>query len=142
MSEADIREAEAELGIAFPDQYREYLLRQSAGGVVNRLSRSGAGWGWHGDSSTNYDLLTTAFPHPDSYRVHEDDLDARGPPVQLSVASISRCGRGAVNEQQARHCVKAHLTHRNRAPRIRDKQLLNARRTPQPAKRFQPTSRR
>ncbi|MEU5431515.1 SMI1/KNR4 family protein [Streptomyces olivoreticuli] len=88
MSEADIREAEAELGIAFPDQYREYLLRQSAGGAVNLLSRSGAGWGWHADSSANYDLLTTAFPHPDSYRVHEDDLDAREPPVQLSVTSI------------------------------------------------------
>lgn len=61
LSEAEICEAEAELGIAFPDQYREYLLRQSAGGAVNRLCRSAAGWGWQGDSSTNYDLLTTAF---------------------------------------------------------------------------------
>ncbi|MEU8834680.1 SMI1/KNR4 family protein [Streptomyces sp900116325] len=62
LSEAEIREAEAELGIAFPDQYREYLLRHSPDGAVNRLRRSAAGWGWHGDSSTNYDLLTTAFP--------------------------------------------------------------------------------
>ncbi|MFF5277352.1 SMI1/KNR4 family protein [Streptomyces sp. NPDC000133] len=80
LSEAEICEAEAELGIAFPDQYREFLLRRpSPDGAVNRLRRSAAGWGWHGDSSTNYDLLTTAFPHPDSYRAHEDELDAREP---------------------------------------------------------------
>ncbi|MFI6122670.1 SMI1/KNR4 family protein [Streptomyces sp. NPDC051064] len=79
LSEAEICEAEAELGIAFPDQYRAYLLRQDAGGAVNRLRRSPAGWGWQGDSDTNYDLLTTAFPHPDSYGAYEDELDAREP---------------------------------------------------------------
>ncbi|MGW0667159.1 SMI1/KNR4 family protein [Streptomyces sp. NPDC002746] len=82
LSEAEIREAEAELGIAFPEQYREYLLRQSTGGAVNRLRRSAAGWGWHGDSSTNYGLLTTDFPHPDSYCAYEDELDARRPPAE------------------------------------------------------------
>ncbi|MFF8232203.1 SMI1/KNR4 family protein [Streptomyces caelestis] len=79
LSEAEIREAEAELGIAFPDQYREYLRQQDADGAVNHLCRSAAGWGWHEDSDTNCDLLTTAFPHPDSYRVYEDELDAREP---------------------------------------------------------------
>ncbi|MEU7020466.1 SMI1/KNR4 family protein [Streptomyces sp. NPDC046203] len=79
LSEAEISEAEAELGVTFPDQYREYVLRQSAGGAVNRLCRSAAGWGWSGDSLTNYDLLTTDFPHPDSYRAYEDELDAREP---------------------------------------------------------------
>ncbi|WP_235033034.1 SMI1/KNR4 family protein [Streptomyces sp. WAC05374] len=79
LSEAEICEAEAELGIAFPQAYREYLLRPSAGGAVNRLRRTAAGWGWHGDSSTNYDLLTLAFPHPDSYRADEEELDAREP---------------------------------------------------------------
>ena len=82
LSEAEICEAEAELGIAFPDQYREHLLQQSAGGAVNHLCRSAAGWGWHGDSSTNYDLLTTNFPHRDSYRTYEDELDAREPLTQ------------------------------------------------------------
>lgn len=43
------------------------------------LYRSAAGWGWLGDSDTNYDLLTTAFPHPDSYRAYEDELVAREP---------------------------------------------------------------
>lgn len=79
LSEAEICEAEAELGIAFPDQYREYLLRQDADDAVRRLCRSAAGWGWHGDSDTNYDLLTTAFPHPASYRAYEDELIARDP---------------------------------------------------------------
>ncbi|MFE1768450.1 SMI1/KNR4 family protein [Streptomyces angustmyceticus] len=82
LSETEICEAEAELGIALPDQYREYLLQQSAGVAVNRLHRSAAGWGWHGDSSTNYDLLTTNFPHPDSYRAYADELDTREPLTQ------------------------------------------------------------
>ncbi|MFE9912468.1 SMI1/KNR4 family protein [Streptomyces clavifer] len=103
----EICEAEAELGIAFPDQYREYLLRQDTGGAVNRLCRSTAGWGWHGDLDTNYDLLTTAFPHPDSYRAYEDELEAREPltenfpattPTRQRVSSgtpNTRCSRSA-----------------------------------------------
>jgi hypothetical protein len=79
LSEAQVCEAEAELGIAFPVEYREYLLRQGAGGAINRLRRTAAGWGWQGDSSTNYGLLTIAFPHPDSYRAYEDELDGREP---------------------------------------------------------------
>ncbi|OQQ20640.1 hypothetical protein B0675_25255 [Streptomyces sp. M41(2017)] len=82
LSEAEICEAEAELGIRFPGQYRAYLLRRSAGGTVNRLYRSAVGWGWYGDSSTNYDLLTTDFAPPDSYRAYKDDLDAREPRTQ------------------------------------------------------------
>ncbi|MET8857749.1 SMI1/KNR4 family protein [Streptomyces sp. NPDC004579] len=82
LSDAEILAAEAELGITFPEQYRAYLLRQSAGDTVNRLYRSAAGWGWHGDSSTNYALLTSDFPHPDSYRAYEDELDEREPQAQ------------------------------------------------------------
>ena len=74
-----MREAETELGIAFPEEYREHLLRVSAGGEVRRLYRSTAGWGRQDDSDTNHGLLTTPFPHPDSYRAHSDDLDAREP---------------------------------------------------------------
>ncbi len=79
LSEAQVCEAEAELGIVFPVGYREYLLRRSAGGAMNRPRRTAAGWGWQGDSGTNYALLTIAFPHPDSYRAYEDELDAREP---------------------------------------------------------------
>ncbi|WP_328497890.1 SMI1/KNR4 family protein [Streptomyces sp. NBC_00414] len=79
LSEAEIREAEAELGIPFPGEYREWLLRHDVDSRVNRLRRAAEGWGWQGDSSTNYGLLTAAFPHPDSYRGYQDELDAREP---------------------------------------------------------------
>jgi len=79
LSEAEIREAETELGLTFPGGYREYLLRQNGGGTVHRLSRNTTGWGWEGDSDTNYGLLTTAFPHPDSCRGYADELEAREP---------------------------------------------------------------
>ncbi|MCX5399244.1 SMI1/KNR4 family protein [Streptomyces sp. NBC_00102] len=79
LTEAEVLSAEAELGITFPREYREYLLRRTAGGVVNRLRRTAAGWGWDGDHGTNYALLGEDFPHPDSYRAREDELDAREP---------------------------------------------------------------
>ncbi len=79
LSEEDVCEAETELGITFPDEYRDHLLRNNAGGAVCRLRRSAAGWGWYGDASTNYGLLTTPFPHPDSYRDDQDELDDREP---------------------------------------------------------------
>ncbi|TXS21374.1 SMI1/KNR4 family protein [Streptomyces sp. ms191] len=79
LTTAELREAEEELGITFPEDYRDHLLRRSAGGRINRLRRDAAGWGWDGDSDTNYDLLRTDFPHPDSYRAYEDDLDDREP---------------------------------------------------------------
>ena len=79
LTPAEVRDAEEELGITFPEDYRDHLLRRSAGGRINRLRRDAAGWGWHGDSDTNYDLLRTDFPHPDSYRAYEDGLDDREP---------------------------------------------------------------
>ncbi|MET9388045.1 SMI1/KNR4 family protein [Streptomyces sp. NPDC002928] len=39
LSEEEIPATEAGLGITFPDEYRDYLLRQSAGGAVRRLRR-------------------------------------------------------------------------------------------------------
>lgn len=91
LSETEVREAEAELGITFPDQYREYLLSRSAGGAVNRLRRTAAGWGWEGDGDTNYALLTAPFPHPDSYRDREDALNAREPrPEDFPDADVHR----------------------------------------------------
>ncbi|MFB6957167.1 SMI1/KNR4 family protein [Streptomyces sp. NPDC056309] len=79
LSEGEIREAEAELGVTFPDEYAGYLFRQNGGGNVNPLCRTAEGWRWEGDTRTNYDLLATDFPHPDSYRDREDELDAREP---------------------------------------------------------------
>jgi hypothetical protein len=79
LSEPEVREAEADLGITFPAEYRDYLLRVSAGHRINRLSRGADGWRWHGDRDTNYDLLTEPFPHPDSYADYDDELDDREP---------------------------------------------------------------
>ncbi|MEV5968378.1 SMI1/KNR4 family protein [Streptomyces sp. NPDC051921] len=80
LSEADVRGAEADLGITFPEEYRDHLLRVSAGHRINRLGPGPDGWGWYGDTDTNYDLLTEPFPHPDSYRAYDDELDGREPP--------------------------------------------------------------
>ncbi|WP_328719807.1 SMI1/KNR4 family protein [Streptomyces sp. NBC_00247] len=79
LSEEEVRAAEAELGITFPEGYREYLLRRSAGGRVKRLLHTPEGWRWEEDWRTNHALLSTPFPHPDSYRAREDELDAREP---------------------------------------------------------------
>ncbi|MFI8826832.1 SMI1/KNR4 family protein [Streptomyces sp. NPDC053431] len=81
LTEADVREAESDLGITFPAEYREHLLRHGDGGNAFRpLWRSPRGWCWYGDADTNYDLLTEPFPHPDTYRAYEDELDEREPP--------------------------------------------------------------
>ncbi|MEU8616416.1 SMI1/KNR4 family protein [Streptomyces sp. NPDC048623] len=95
----EVVEAERELGIRFPDEYREYLLLVSAGGGgggggggrgqgqgFNRLWRGPDGWGWWGDRDTNYDLLTTDFPHPDSYAAYDDELGDREPPREDAAA--------------------------------------------------------
>ncbi|MFQ6147206.1 SMI1/KNR4 family protein [Streptomyces seoulensis] len=79
LSHAEVHDAERELGVVFPGEYREYLLRRNGEGRVNRLRRGTDGWGWWGDSRTDLALLGTDFPHPDSYRDDEDRLDAREP---------------------------------------------------------------
>ncbi|MFB7598424.1 SMI1/KNR4 family protein [Streptomyces sp. NPDC056160] len=79
LTQAEIHEAETELKVTFPDEYREYLLRRNGEGRVNRLCRTADGWGWEGDSRTDRALLGTDFPHPDSYRDQEDLLDACEP---------------------------------------------------------------
>ncbi|MET9952879.1 SMI1/KNR4 family protein [Streptomyces sp. NPDC006339] len=80
LTEAEVREAEAELGITFPEEYRDHLLRVSAGHRINRLQRGPQGWGWYGDRDTNYHLLTEPFPHPDSYAAYDHELGDREPP--------------------------------------------------------------
>ena len=72
-------EAEQELGVTFPDEYREYLLNVSSGGAVHRLQRGEDGWWWTGNDRRQRSLLRTPFPHPDSYAKADADLDAREP---------------------------------------------------------------
>lgn len=60
-------EAEAELGVVFPAEYRAHLLDVSAGGAVALLRRTERGWWWDANDGTRRDLLPVPFPHPDAY---------------------------------------------------------------------------
>ncbi|MGW4298727.1 hypothetical protein ACWEHT_03035 [Streptomyces sp. NPDC004646] len=50
LSETQVRQAEAQFGVEFPKDYRQYLLRVSAGGRVRQLWFVGARWEWEGAS--------------------------------------------------------------------------------------------
>ncbi|GHG23818.1 SMI1/KNR4 family protein [Streptomyces filamentosus] len=129
LTETDLREAEGELGITFPSEYREHLLRRgNPERGFNRLWRGPRGWGWYGDTQTNYELLTEPFPHPDSYRVADDDLDEHEPPredTEAWEAWDDECGvleerktAGAVYLQEG-GCV-LHPPRRHRSSPRRD----------------------
>lgn len=79
LTEAEIVEAERELGVPFPDAYRVYLREVSAGGALFRLERTGRGWWWAGNDEGRRELLTIPFPHPDSYAGADDELLEREP---------------------------------------------------------------
>jgi hypothetical protein len=79
LTEAEVAEAEQELGVAFPDEYREHLVQVSSGGAVHRLRRDEEGWWWAGNDRWRRRLLRTPFPHPDSYAEADAELDAREP---------------------------------------------------------------
>lgn len=49
LTEVEIVEAERELGVALPEEYRVYLREVSAGGALSRLERTGRGWWWAGN---------------------------------------------------------------------------------------------
>ncbi|WP_018548700.1 SMI1/KNR4 family protein [Streptomyces sp. LaPpAH-108] len=44
LSETQLRRAEEQFGVEFPEDYRQYLLRVSAGGRVRTLRFDGARW--------------------------------------------------------------------------------------------------
>ncbi|MFI5618023.1 SMI1/KNR4 family protein [Streptomyces sp. NPDC051567] len=84
LAEAEVADAERELGIVFPEDYRQYLLRVSAGGTgpsrIRPLSRRGAdGWGWEGDLHTDVGALASAFPARSTYEAEWGALDAEEP---------------------------------------------------------------
>ncbi|WP_186768107.1 SMI1/KNR4 family protein [Streptomyces qinzhouensis] len=79
LTEEELREAEADLGIALPEEYRAYLLDPPADGLLNPLSRTADGWRWATTYDIAYDLLATDFPHPDSYRAAGDSPENREP---------------------------------------------------------------
>ncbi|MGI3197784.1 SMI1/KNR4 family protein [Streptomyces sp. GLT-R25] len=82
LTKAEIAEAERELGVSFPEEYRAYLREVSAGGALFRLERTGRGWWWSGNAEGRRELLVTPFPHPDSYAEADDELMAREPQAE------------------------------------------------------------
>ncbi|MCZ2525798.1 SMI1/KNR4 family protein [Streptomyces sp. HB2AG] len=78
LTESQVREAEEQFGIAFPSDYRRFLLRVGAGGfLVHALHRGPDGWAWEGDPSTDRTRLATPFPDPASHRALTEELDLR-----------------------------------------------------------------
>ncbi|MGW4879122.1 SMI1/KNR4 family protein [Streptomyces sp. NPDC004262] len=82
LTEVEIVEAERELGVSLPEEYRTYLREVSAGGALFRLERTGRGWWWAGNDEGRRELLAIPFPHPDSYVESDDELMAREPQAE------------------------------------------------------------
>jgi hypothetical protein len=82
LTEADVADAERELGVAFPAEYRAYLLTVSAGGAVSPLARTERGWWWENNGVPARESLALPFPHPDSYAAQDDELADREPRVE------------------------------------------------------------
>ncbi|KOU05694.1 hypothetical protein ADK88_17965 [Streptomyces sp. NRRL F-2295] len=83
MTEAEAAEAEAQLGIVLPPEYRRHLLEVSAGGeTFVRLERTADGWWWTHNTATRRDLLDLSFPHPDSYKEADEALARCEPRIE------------------------------------------------------------
>ncbi|MGW5678101.1 hypothetical protein ACWEV4_23985 [Streptomyces sp. NPDC003860] len=64
LTEDEVRAAEQEHGVAFPAEYRAYLLHPLPPGPVNALERTDGRWRWDDADKTAYGLLGVDFPHP------------------------------------------------------------------------------
>ncbi|MCG7527377.1 SMI1/KNR4 family protein [Streptomyces sp. OfavH-34-F] len=71
LSEAQVRRAEEQFGVVFPDDYRQYLLRVSAGGRVRTLQADQRGWHWDGDQPAD---LHVPFPDHDTALAMSEDI--------------------------------------------------------------------
>ncbi|MEU8625611.1 SMI1/KNR4 family protein [Streptomyces sp. NPDC048669] len=74
LSEAQVRQAEEQFGVVFPDDYRQYLLRVSAGGRVRTLQVDQRGWRWDGDQPADRANLRVPFPDHDTALAASEDL--------------------------------------------------------------------
>ena len=74
LSEAQVRRAEEQFGVVFPDEYRLYLLHVSAGGRVRTLRVDGRGWRWDGDQPADRANLRVPFPDHDTALAASEDL--------------------------------------------------------------------
>ncbi|QKW22774.1 hypothetical protein HUT16_30080 [Kitasatospora sp. NA04385] len=74
LSETQVRQAEDQFGVTFPDDYRQYLLNVSAGGWVRTLRFDGARWDWVGARYEDHAKLHVPFPDHDSALAASDDV--------------------------------------------------------------------
>ncbi|WP_228049362.1 SMI1/KNR4 family protein [Streptomyces justiciae] len=79
LTEAEVADAERELGVAFPAEYCAYLRGVSAGGAVSRLALTERGWAWENNEALAPESLALPFPHPDSYAAEDYALVDREP---------------------------------------------------------------
>ncbi|MEU9400966.1 SMI1/KNR4 family protein [Streptomyces sp. NPDC048242] len=79
LSEVQVRQAEERFGVEFPDDYRQYLLRVSAGGRVRRLRSDGARWDWEGAGFWDHEKLYVPFPDQDVALAASEDAWERQP---------------------------------------------------------------
>ncbi|MEW2133957.1 SMI1/KNR4 family protein [Streptomyces sp. NPDC005435] len=78
LSETQVRQAEEQFGVEFPEDYRQYLLRVSAGGRVRELRLHGERWDWEGASYGEHEKLHVPFPdHDIALAASEDAWDRR-----------------------------------------------------------------
>ncbi len=79
LTEGEVAEAERELGVRFPAEYRAYLMDGSGGEAVFGLVRTERGWRWPGDDVLRPDLLSVPFPPPDFSVEADAELYEREP---------------------------------------------------------------
>jgi len=85
LGEAELTEAEEQLGILLPSDYRTFLLEVGAGGAgpfygIFPLRRDGQGWHWlDGNVRSDNALLGKPFPSAEQRTRWSEDLDAREP---------------------------------------------------------------
>ncbi|WP_431968921.1 SMI1/KNR4 family protein [Actinacidiphila sp. bgisy160] len=79
LSEAEVRDAERQFGIIFPEDYRHYLRTVSAGGRVRTLRRAGTRWVWEGDTHADRAGLRAPFPDQDAALAECERLWSREP---------------------------------------------------------------
>ncbi|WP_330290418.1 SMI1/KNR4 family protein [Streptomyces sp. NBC_00576] len=74
LSETQVCQAEEQFGVVFPDDYRQYLLRVSAGGRVRTLRVDQSGWRWDGDRSEDRANLHVPFPDHETALAASEDI--------------------------------------------------------------------
>ncbi|MER6421071.1 SMI1/KNR4 family protein [Streptomyces sp. NPDC001137] len=79
LSETQVRQAEEQFGVEFPEDYRQYLLHVSAGGRVRKLQFNGSRWDWEGARYGDHEKLHVPFPDHDTALAASEEAWDRQP---------------------------------------------------------------